>query len=254
MTEISRHLRDLDLSLFDCIPSQTSNEDRRALLGVQRAVMRRQRQFAYLEIGSHLGGSIQPYLVNPTCTHIYSIDPRPLLQSDDRAEAYIADYPENSTSRMLGNLRAIDPEAVCKVQCFEADARDVDVAAIEIRPMIAFIDGEHTREAVNSDFDFCLRVVATGGVIVFHDFPIIYKAIFDALHKLRGSNCLAYLIEGTVFSIFLDPALVHEDEYLYARYKEHCHHHRWHAMKQALSPFMPKLIKSIYRRARGNSA
>jgi hypothetical protein len=83
MTDTAHRIRDLDLSLFDHILTQTSKGDRRALLGVQRAVMRRHGQFAYLEIGPHLGGSIQPYLLNPTCTHIYSIDSRPLLQPDD---------------------------------------------------------------------------------------------------------------------------------------------------------------------------
>jgi Methyltransferase domain len=116
--------------------------------------------------------------------------------------------------------------------------------------MIAFIDGEHTRNAVNSDFDFCLRIVAPNGVIVFHDFGFIYKAIFDALNKLRQRDCVAYLIEGDVFGIFLDPVLVREDEYLHARYKEHRHYHRWVAARREVSRFTPKSIKWIYRSTR----
>jgi hypothetical protein len=87
--DASHRIRDLDLSLFDNIPTQTTKADQRALLGVQRAVMTKHEQFTYLEIGSHLGGSIQPYLVNPTCKHIYSIDPRPLSQPDDREKGYV---------------------------------------------------------------------------------------------------------------------------------------------------------------------
>jgi Methyltransferase domain len=151
---------------------------------------------------------------------------------------------------MLENLRAIDLNAADKVQCFDTDASDVDIASIEIHPMVAFIDGEHTRKAVNSDFDFCLRVVATGGVILFHDFWIIYRAIFDTLRKLRERDCLAYLIEDNVFGIFLDPVLVREDEYLRARYKEHRHYHRWVAARRTAAPFTPKFIKSIYRSMR----
>jgi hypothetical protein len=242
MTDASSRIRDLDLSIFDHILTETSNEDRRALLGVQRAVMLKYGQFAYLEIGSHLGGSIQPYLLKPACTHIYSIDSRPLLQPDDRSKDYFAHYPDNSTLRMLEYLRSLDPDAVDKIKCFETDARHLKVTDIGIRPMIAFIDGEHTRSAVNLDFDFCMKVIVSSGVIIFHDFRIIYKAIFDALHKLRRKDCVGYLIDGDVFGIFLNPNLAFEDEYLHARYKENRHYHRWFAAKRAVSRFTPKSV------------
>jgi hypothetical protein len=102
MTDASSRIRDLDLSIFDHILTETSNEDRRALLGVQRAVMLKYGQFAYLEIGSHLGGSIQPYLLNPTCIHIYSIDSRSLLQPDDRSKGYFCSLPRKFYSTNVG--------------------------------------------------------------------------------------------------------------------------------------------------------
>jgi Methyltransferase domain len=250
MLDASQRVRGLDLSLFDAIPTETSPADRRALLGLHRAVMNKHGQFAYLEIGSHLGGSLQPYLLNSACQRIYCIDPRPLSQPDDRQKNCVFYYPENSTQRMLKNLTALDQAAVSKVHCFESDARAVDVTAITIRPMIVFIDGEHTRAAVNSDVDFCLRVIRTKGIIVFHDFQIVYKAIFDTLRRLRHRDLLAYLIEGSVFAIFLDPALPHDDGYLRARYIEHRHHHRWFAARQAVGRVTPEAIKPLYRLAR----
>jgi hypothetical protein len=190
MFDASKRIRGLDLSLFDAIPTQTTEADRRALLGVHRAVMNKHGRFAYLEIGSHLGGSIQPYLLNSACLRIYSIDPRPSSQPDERERDCTVSYPENSTERMLDNLGKLDQEAVSKVECFSMDACKVDVTAITIRPMIAFIDGEHTRSAANSDVDFCLGVIAQNGVIVFHDFPIVYKAVFDTLRRLRNRRLL----------------------------------------------------------------
>jgi hypothetical protein len=92
--------------------------------------------------------------------------------------------------------------------------------------------------------------VNANGVIVFHDFHIVYRAIFDSLDTLGDRNCLAYLVEGDVFAIFLDPVLVYEDEYLHRRYREHRHDHLWLAAKQTISPFMPKPIKGIYRKVR----
>jgi Methyltransferase domain len=235
MIDASPRIRSLDLSLFDAIPTQTSRADRRALLGLHRAIMNKHGEFAYLEIGSHLGGSIQPYLVDPACLRIYSIDPRPLMQPDDRLRGCVH-YPGNSTEQMLDNLRAIDPGATdTKLQCLESDASELDPAIVSIHPMIVFIDGEHTRRAVNSDVDFCLNVIDPRGIIAFHDFSIVYKAIFDVLKRMRNRKFLAYLIEGDVFAIFLDPALPHEDEYLCARYGKHRHYHRWISVRLAAS-------------------
>ena len=95
MFDASKRIRGLDLSLFDAIPS---------LLGVHRAVMNKHGRFAYLEIGSHLGGSIQPYLLNSASLRIYSIDRRPSSQPDERERDCTVSYPENSTELMLHNL------------------------------------------------------------------------------------------------------------------------------------------------------
>jgi hypothetical protein len=65
MRPVSDRIEDLDVGLFDAIPSQTSADTRRSLLAVHRATARRHGEIAYLEIGSHLGGSLQPYLLDP---------------------------------------------------------------------------------------------------------------------------------------------------------------------------------------------
>src|SRR5687768_4646160 len=102
-----------DLTLFAAIPSQSSAADRRSWLAVQRAVRRSPGGYAYLEIGSHLGGSLQPHLLDPLCRRIYSIDKRPAVQADDRGGTY--HYAGNSTDRMLANLRRVDPAGLDKL-------------------------------------------------------------------------------------------------------------------------------------------
>ena len=77
MRPITERIDDLDLSVFDLVPSQTSDAEKRSLLAVQRAVARRFGAYNYLEIGSHLGGSLQPHVRDPRCAHIDSIDLRP---------------------------------------------------------------------------------------------------------------------------------------------------------------------------------
>lgn len=216
MGDVIERVESLSLDLFEAIPSQTSAADRRSLLAVQRATARRHEPFAYLEIGSHLGGSIQPYLLDPRCTAIYSIDPRPAEQPDDRSPGYIARYENNSTERMLRLLGGIEPAQVAKLRCFEADASRVDPARIRPLPHVALIDGEHTRRAVLSDFAFCRKVIAPGGTILFDDFPIVYPAVLEICGSLRkqGEGFLPARLEGKVFAIFFDEEKVRADPFL----------------------------------------
>ena len=81
---IKNIIENLDITIFDKIPSQTSEIDRRCLLAIQRHIRNNRDFYNYLEIGSHLGGSIQPHLLDHKCKHILSIDPRPTKQADDR--------------------------------------------------------------------------------------------------------------------------------------------------------------------------
>lgn len=210
----------LDLSLFKRIDSETSTEDRRSLLAVQRATTRRHECYAYLEIGSHLGGSIQPHLVDTRCNRIYSIDPRPSQQADDRSELRVCNYEYNSTERMLALLRVIAPNEVSKIQCFNMDASEVDSSQITDRLQLAFIDGEHTKNAALSDFHFCNSVISNDGTIVFHDFGIIFPAIREICNSLdkKHMKYIPLKLEGGVFAIFYDTETIRSDPYLMSLY------------------------------------
>lgn len=216
MRAVIDRIEELSVDLFDGIPSQTSLADRRSLLAVQRATARRNPEYAYLEIGSHLGGSIQPYLLDPRCSAIYSIDARPPEQPDDRSPGFIVRYPENSTERMLGNLRALDPARVSIVRCFDSDSSAVDPARIAPPPHIALIDGEHTVTAVLTDSAFCRKVLAPGGTILFDDFPIVYPAVLEITRALKkeGRRFVAARLDGKVFALFFDEAAMEADPFL----------------------------------------
>lgn len=206
----------LDLSLFDKIPSQTNAGDRRSLLAVQRATARCHKEYVYLEIGSHLGGSIQPHLVDDRCKKIYSIDARPSQQPDDRSPGYIAYYDNNSTERMLNLLSSIGYGDISKIKCFNQDASEINTSSILERPELILIDGEHTNSAVMSDFQFCSKLASQDGTILFHDFDFIYPAILEIcnlLNKQRKRH-LAIKLEDAVFAIFFNPEIVRSDSYL----------------------------------------
>ena len=201
----------LDLSVFDHVPSQTTADDRRSLLAVQRAVARHFGEYAYLEIGSHLGGSIQPHLLDQRCRRIYSVDPRPVRQADDRGVE--CHYPDNSTARMLENLQAIDPDRVELIETFELASGDVDPDRIDDPPHLCFIDGEHTTAAVLADVDFCRRVGHPDGSIIFHDADVIWRALGRVLRQLDrdGADASAIVLGGSVMAIAFQASPLRSD-------------------------------------------
>ncbi len=204
----------LDLSLFAAIDSQSDDGDKRSWLALQRLVRRRHASYTYLEIGSYRGGSLQPHLLDPRCGKIISIDNRPLEPPDDRGQRFR--YEDNSTEGMLSNLRAIAPDQVSKVACFDSDARHIDLARLPERPDLCFIDGEHTRGAVLSDFDFCSRACSSRAIIAFHDDWIIYPALAQILRTLarQGRRFTAFKLQGSTFAIALGEARIPEDGFI----------------------------------------
>ncbi|MGE3467671.1 MAG: class I SAM-dependent methyltransferase, partial [Pyrinomonadaceae bacterium] len=163
--EFENCLNELDLRLFERIPSQSTDDDKLSLLALQLAVREKAGEYVYLEIGSYLGGSIQPHLLDPKCRRIYSIDKRPASQPDARGFEW--KYNNNSTKRMLDMLKGVS-DATEKIVTIDGDTRNALKKADE-KVDLCFIDGEHTDAAVVSDFRFCLEAVKGRGVIVFHD-------------------------------------------------------------------------------------
>ncbi len=205
-----------DITIFNAIRSSTSAEDRSALLALQRAVRGSSESYCYLEIGSQLGGSLQPYVLDPRCSHIYSIDPRPLVQPDERGRDDV--YEDNSTQRMIENLERLPSADVNKLTCFELDARHVDPKNVKPRPSLCFIDGEHTHKAAISDFAFCINVVDENGAVAFHDFPVIFSAIDAIIARLLDEKRIfrAYLLASDVFVIEFGNCAIHEDQHVRA--------------------------------------
>ena len=203
MSDFESRINALDVSLFGGIPSETYPADKQSLLALQNAVRQRTgpNGYSYLEIGSHLGGTIQPHLCDPQCRHIYSIDPRPDSQPDERGDEF--DYPENSTARMLELLADVDRDGLSKITCFDSDASEVDDESIDPRPDLCFIDGEHTNRAVQSDFAFCHRICKSGAVIAFHDAHVVYRAILGIAKGATREGACTVKLGGVIYAIEL---------------------------------------------------
>jgi hypothetical protein len=189
----------LDTTLFDHIDSQTTSDDRMSLLAIQDALARRLGTFSYLEIGSHLGGTLQAVLADHRCARITSIDPRPASQPDDRGMVFR--YDDNSTQRMLGLLLLVPDGDLGKLQTIEASTEEIAPGELA-RADLSFIDGEHTRRAALQDARFCRAVMQGAGVVVFHDRHVIEPALQDFVAETPGM-VVAYPMRTSVFVVEL---------------------------------------------------
>jgi len=200
---IGERIESLDTTLFARIKSQTTDADRKSLLAVQACVREAAEKYVYLEIGSYLGGSIQPHLLDPRCKKIYSIDKRQLASPDERTES--PDYPGNSEENMLSLLAAIDGEQARKIECFDGETNSISPARISKAPNLCFIDGEHTPQGVVADFDFCRKVCAPGATIVFHDAEIVFRGLRSVISRAKreGGRFSTHALSDVLYVICL---------------------------------------------------
>jgi len=201
-TNFETRLASLDASLFQHVLSQTAEEDQKSLLALQAVVRARHRQFVYLEIGSYMGGSLQPYVVDPCCQKIISIDPRLGEYADARGSH---PYSGNTTARMLEGLGKIPGADVRKIESIEAGTDTIKQEAIRPMPHFCFIDGEHTDAAVLRDARFCLSIIDPDGCMAFHDANLVYGALDTFIKELSqsGRTFRPYVLPETVFVIDL---------------------------------------------------
>jgi hypothetical protein len=201
MIDFDSRIANLDLRLFSEIPSQSTDQDKRSWLACQLAVREILPEYKYLEIGSYLGGSLQPYVRDPRCVRIYSIDKRSPSQPDERGFDW--NYANNTTSRMLENLGKLEPLSVDKVVAIDGDTREMSADSCPEKVDICLIDGEHTDGAVMSDFRFCLSALDGRGAIMFDDAQIIYNGIADCITYLQEHSVAfnAYALPSKIFVI-----------------------------------------------------
>jgi Methyltransferase domain len=202
---VTQRIDALDVTLFDAIEAQMNDSDKRSLLAIQSGFRQAYGTYTYLEIGSHLGGSLQSVVRDPACTRIVSIDPRPEIQPDARKGA--SRYPGNSTARMLELLGAIPGADLEKLETIEATTAELDPSAFRGAPTFCFVDGEHTDEAALRDARFCRRLLGSAGVIAFHDTSTVYRGLHAFLSELEDdrTEVTAYLLPHSVLAVELGP-------------------------------------------------
>lgn len=171
---------------FFPIASQTSTEDKRFLLGAMYSAKEESAPFKYVEIGSFLGGSLTPFLMEPGCKFVLSIDERGRQQPDERGALY--DYGGITTQTMLDKLRSVGV-STDKIQTFDGSIDNLP--KLKTYFDLAFIDGEHTDEAAFRDSLYLLPLLKRDSIIMYHDSSLVYRAIRMVLMMIRKdrSDC-----------------------------------------------------------------
>ena len=182
------------------------------MLALHAAARRSYGSFDYLEIGSHIGGSMQALVADPACHSILSIDPRPKAFADERG--IVSKYPQNSTARMLEHLAKVPGADLKKISTIELGCEQIDPATIIPKPHFCFIDAEHTTVASLKDARFCLQVARPGGCIAFHDANVVFAGIDAFLAELeaKGLPFQAYLLPDAVFVVELSEGTLIKDD------------------------------------------
>ncbi len=204
MNDFETRLNAQDLTLFQYVVSQSTDGDKRSLLGLLRGMREanREKGYVYLEIGSYMGGSLQPFVQDPVCRKIISIDPRPRSLPDARGTL---SYVQNTTENMLRELGRVPGADLAKIVTLEEGTDTLKPASIQPQPDFCFVDGEHTDEAVLRDSRFCQTVLNGRGWIAYHDANIVYDGLLAFIDGLQhaGTVFRAYNFEDSIFLIEL---------------------------------------------------
>jgi hypothetical protein len=182
-----------DTSAF-VVESQTSAEDKVSFLRIQNLIRACAANYVYMEVGSHLGGTLVPHLADPRCRSVISIDPRPHKQPDERGCSFT--YDGNSTARMIEGLKQVlSIDCLAKLRTFDLDAAQVPLVDIAARADLVMVDGEHTNVAVFSDVMSLLPAIVPDAIIAFHDANLVA----DAIQNLERYFIYAGIEFATVF-------------------------------------------------------
>ena len=124
--------------------------------------------------------------------------------TDDASDVQFA-LRESSHTDFLYSGSPVDG----KVEQLFGDSKTFDVSPWEGRCDLVFVDGSHAYSYVVSDSEKALRLVAPGGLVLWHDYagPRHAPGVYRALNELSGRLPLVR-IEGTTLVAYRRPASV----------------------------------------------
>lgn len=183
------------------------DNDQASLLAL-RKIVQAEAPCVYLEIGSELGRSLLPALLDPECTAVHSVDLRPVSTPDSRGRTW--EYGI-TTQQMRDSLAAVaTPAQMDKLYTYDMDTEQF-AKQFGLYANLVFLDAEHTNTAAFKDFLNIYDLLPTNAIFAGHDSNLVFDAIqnIEALLKHRGTQFhLAYLSDvvfAFAFGKFIEP-------------------------------------------------
>ncbi len=179
------------------VSSATSDTDKETLLRIRDLMP---DGYGYVETGSHRGGSLVPFLRDPRCARVLSIDPREQVVADSRGVNF--DFSGYPLQKMLEELAAHEVDTT-KLENFDGGIEHYRDTGH--RYDFLFIDGEHTDLACFRDFVHGVNYLRGNAVIAFHDATLVYKALQIIQEYLLAERAVFRFVKiaGTEMAVVL---------------------------------------------------
>lgn len=199
------------------------DNDQASLLAL-REIVQAKEPCIYLEVGSELGQSLLPALLDPKCIEVHSVDLRsPLGQPDERGRTWAY---SSTTPQMFAELaKTASPEQLAKLRTYDTDTA-VFAQYFKVPANLVFLDAEHTNAAAFQDFMNLQVMLPTDTIFAGHDSNLVFDAITNLAAMFTGLGIpfhLAYLpdvVFAFAFGKYIEPvkALPHWDPKAYVQY------------------------------------
>jgi len=245
INQLTQMLLSKNIDLYRLVRTQTSQSDQTSLLELLHLVRGKSPLYVYLEIGSFLGGTLVPFCVDVQCKAIYSVDKR-VYEAPNESRSACSEYGEHSSSAMRQRLLEATGFDANRLKCLDSDMRDVASAEIKDRIDYVLIDGEHTNDAVESDFRAVERFLASDAVVAFHDYHCVRGGIVRIEKYLRatGRTFLSVKLSGDVFAIFMQPEMARSSTFV----KSYIRKYRWLRIRHVIMDLSPRWFLLVCRR------
>jgi len=142
-----------------------------------------------LEIGTFLGTTAGTFILNNAS--VLTID------NYSEQDLYGIDYDKLSITQYFENLSYLVGDSTSKL----IQEYLLNIFYRNKKPNFIFIDGGHNYETVKSDFYFAQELVEKNGIIVFHDYNLMWRDIVQFIEEISKEYKL-YLLENTSLVVY----------------------------------------------------
>ena len=152
-------------------------------LHCMNALVIRHHPMRIFEIGTFDGRTSLNMIANaPEGAHLWTLD---LPQENVDTTIYRLDEGEKAYVRKAGSgARFLESSLQHRITQIYADSAHYDPQELTGVMDMVFVDGSHSFDYVLSDTRLALRLLRTGGVIIWHDYDGVWPDVTCALNKI----------------------------------------------------------------------